>query len=84
MILIRCYYLVSLDLMNNSFQTQGENLVKGRQKFKKYYIIQIVMLKIVWISLVLVNAFQTKLRRITRPRFAIQKIFDIRPIFGVE
>ena len=25
-----------------------------------------------------------KLRQITRPRLAIQKIYDIRPIFGVE
>ena len=27
---------------------------------------------------------KTKLRRITRPRLAIRKIFDIRPLFGVE
>ena len=30
------------------------------------------------------NLLPSKLRRITRPRLAIRKIFDIRPLFGVE
>ena len=84
MILSRCYYKSSSFLLS---VLKGQ-LFLSLNFFWLFKLIQSsfgsVLLQKELKSVILNCAHCTKLRRITRPRLAIRKIFDIRPLFGVE